>query len=108
MATRADRLWGWRARLTWGFLLQIFLAVANFAPNDRGQEFSVIYRWSPRRRKFTPYQRISTHSARDWEAFQVDGEHFLAVANHREGEAAWPGTWQGPQGSHQQEAGMWL
>ncbi|XP_058517215.1 thrombospondin-type laminin G domain and EAR repeat-containing protein [Ochotona princeps] len=65
---------------------QIFLAVANFAPNDRGQEFSVIYRWSPRRRKFTPYQRISTHSARDWEAFQVDGKHFLAVANHREGD----------------------
>ncbi|XP_051695887.1 thrombospondin-type laminin G domain and EAR repeat-containing protein isoform X2 [Oryctolagus cuniculus] len=65
---------------------QIFLAVANFAPNDRGQEFSVIYKWSARRQKFTPYQRISTHSARDWEAFQVDGEHFLAVANHREGD----------------------
>ncbi|ERE86868.1 protein TSPEAR-like protein [Cricetulus griseus] len=68
------------------FLFQIFLAVANFGPNERGQEFSVIYKWSPRKLKFTLYQRIATHSARDWEAFKVDGEHFLVVANHREGD----------------------
>ncbi|KAM4889460.1 thrombospondin-type laminin G domain and EAR repeat-containing protein [Thomomys bottae] len=65
---------------------KIFLAVANFGPNEKGQEFSVIYKWSPRKLKFILYQRIATHSARDWEAFQVDGEHFLAVANHREGD----------------------
>ncbi|XP_006876867.1 PREDICTED: thrombospondin-type laminin G domain and EAR repeat-containing protein-like [Chrysochloris asiatica] len=65
---------------------RIFLAVANFEPNDKGQEFSVIYKWSHRKLKFTAYQRITTHSARDWEAFQVNGEHFLAVANHREGD----------------------
>ncbi|XP_021030211.1 thrombospondin-type laminin G domain and EAR repeat-containing protein [Mus caroli] len=65
---------------------KIFLAVANFGPNERGQEFSVIYKWSPRKLKFTLYQRIATHSARDWEAFEVDGEHFLVVANHREGD----------------------
>uniref|UniRef100_A0A8C9PY48 Thrombospondin type laminin G domain and EAR repeats n=1 Tax=Spermophilus dauricus TaxID=99837 RepID=A0A8C9PY48_SPEDA len=65
---------------------EIFLAVANFGPNEKGQEVSVIYKWSHRKLKFTPYQRIATHSARDWEAFQVDGEHFLAVANHREGD----------------------
>lgn len=69
-------------------LFQIFLAVANFGPNERGQEFSVIYKWSPRKLKFTLYQRIATHSARDWEAFEVDGEHFLVVANHREGKAS--------------------
>ncbi|XP_008825644.1 thrombospondin-type laminin G domain and EAR repeat-containing protein [Nannospalax galili] len=63
---------------------KIFLAVANFGPNERGQEFSVIYKWNPRKLKFTLYQRIATHSARDWEAFVVDGEHFLVVANHRE------------------------
>lgn len=68
-------------------LLQIFLAVANFDPNEKGQEFSVIYKWSPRKLRFTPYQRVATHSARDWEAFEVAGEHFLAVANHREGRA---------------------
>ncbi|EPY88129.1 hypothetical protein CB1_000197006 [Camelus ferus] len=62
----------------------IFLAVANFEPNEKGQEFSVIYKWSQRRLRFTPYQRVPTHSARDWEAFEVAGEHFLAVANHRE------------------------
>ncbi|XP_004264661.1 thrombospondin-type laminin G domain and EAR repeat-containing protein isoform X2 [Orcinus orca] len=64
---------------------KIFLAVANFEPNEKGQEFSVIYKWSQRRRRFTPYQRVLTHGARDWEAFEVSGEHFLAVANHREG-----------------------
>ncbi|EHH16920.1 hypothetical protein EGK_13179 [Macaca mulatta] len=64
----------------------IFLAVANFEPDEKGQEFSVIYKWSHRKLKFTPYQSIATHSARDWEAFEVDGEHFLAVANHREGD----------------------
>lgn len=64
---------------------QIFLAVANFEPNEKGQEFSVIYKWSQRRLRFMPYQRVPTHSARDWEAFEVAGEHFLAVANHREG-----------------------
>lgn len=66
-------------------VFQIFLAVANFEPNEKGQEFSIIYKWSQRKLRFTPYQRVPTHSARDWEAFEVAGEHFLAVANHREG-----------------------
>ncbi|EMP42659.1 Protein TSPEAR, partial [Chelonia mydas] len=65
---------------------KIFLAVANFEQNERGQEFSVIYKWSHRTEKFFPYQRIATHSARDWEAFDIEGEAFLAVANHREGD----------------------
>ncbi|XP_066222001.1 thrombospondin-type laminin G domain and EAR repeat-containing protein [Saccopteryx leptura] len=65
---------------------KIFLAVANFDPNEKGQEFSIIYKWSQRKLRFTPYQRVATHSARDWEAFEVAGEHFLAVANHREGD----------------------
>lgn len=68
-----------------GRVFQVFLAVANFEPNEKGQEFSVIYKWSQRKLRFTPYQRVPTHSARDWEAFEVAGEHFLAVANHREG-----------------------
>lgn len=66
-------------------LFQIFLAVANFEQNDKGQEFSVIYKWSHRKEKFVTYQRITTHSARDWEAFVIEGEAFLAVVNHREG-----------------------
>ncbi|XP_074860571.1 thrombospondin-type laminin G domain and EAR repeat-containing protein [Carettochelys insculpta] len=65
---------------------KIFLAVANFEQNERGQELSVIYKWSHRTEKFFPYQRIATHGARDWEAFEIEGEAFLAVANHREGD----------------------
>ncbi|XP_066478422.1 thrombospondin-type laminin G domain and EAR repeat-containing protein [Tiliqua scincoides] len=65
---------------------KIFLAVANFEQNERGQEFSVIYKWNYRKEKFVVYQRIMTHSARDWEAFVIDGEAFLAVANHRKGD----------------------
>lgn len=45
----------------------------------------MIYKWSRRKAKFVTYQRISTHSARDWEAFVIEGEAFLAVVNHREG-----------------------
>lgn len=76
--------------------MQIFLAVANFDPNEKGQEFSVIYKWSQRKLRFRPYQRVATHRARDWEAFEVAGEHFLAVANHREGRAV---TFA-PEGNH--------
>ncbi|KAL8187633.1 UNVERIFIED_CONTAM: hypothetical protein K2H54_052300 [Gekko kuhli] len=65
---------------------KIFLAVANFEQNERGQEFSVIYKWNYRKEKFVTYQRISTYGARDWEAFVIDGEAFLAVANHRRGD----------------------
>lgn len=79
------QVWDQRKKM---LLSQIFLAVANFGPNERGQEFSVIYKWSPRKLKFTLYQRIATHSARDWEAFEVGGEHFLVVANHREGKTS--------------------
>ncbi|KAK1166269.1 thrombospondin-type laminin G domain and EAR repeat-containing protein [Acipenser oxyrinchus oxyrinchus] len=64
---------------------KIFLAVANFEKNERNEEYSVIYKWSRRRLKFSSYQTIETHSARDWESFQIEGETFLAVANHRQG-----------------------
>ncbi|XP_029462037.1 LOW QUALITY PROTEIN: thrombospondin-type laminin G domain and EAR repeat-containing protein [Rhinatrema bivittatum] len=65
---------------------KIFLVVANFEQNEKRQELSVIYKWSPKKQKFVVYQRIATHSARDWEAFQIEGEAFLVVANHREGD----------------------
>ncbi|XP_069790351.1 thrombospondin-type laminin G domain and EAR repeat-containing protein-like isoform X2 [Narcine bancroftii] len=65
---------------------QVFLVVANFEKNDQNQEYSVVYKWSRRKLLFVLYQRLSTHSARDWEAFQINGETFLAVANHRKGD----------------------
>ncbi|KAM5153147.1 thrombospondin-type laminin G domain and EAR repeat-containing protein isoform 2-T2 [Mantella aurantiaca] len=68
---------------------RIFLALANFEKNDYGEELSVIYKWNPKKMKFFPYQSMLTYSARDWEAFHMDGETFLAVANHREGAYDW-------------------
>uniref|UniRef100_A0A8C7DWW0 Thrombospondin type laminin G domain and EAR repeats n=1 Tax=Naja naja TaxID=35670 RepID=A0A8C7DWW0_NAJNA len=65
---------------------KLFLVVANLDQNPRGHEFSIIYKWNYRKEKFTVFQRIATHSARDWEAFVIDGETFLAVANHRKGD----------------------
>lgn len=93
--------------MSWLVIFQIFLAVANFEQNDRGQEFSVIYKWSHRKEKFITHQRITTHSARDWEAFVIEGEAFLAVVNHREGtQPLFPtGTAQLPVGQASHTAG---
>ncbi|KAF4109452.1 hypothetical protein G5714_010525 [Onychostoma macrolepis] len=64
-----------------------FLVVANCRSKDAGDhEQSVIYKWSSRKLKFIRYQTLNTHSARDWEAFNIQDETFLAVANHRQGE----------------------
>ncbi|KAJ8410108.1 hypothetical protein AAFF_G00211490 [Aldrovandia affinis] len=66
---------------------KMFLVVANSRGKREGdQELSVIYKWSPRKLKFLHYQTLETHSARDWEAFNIQGEDFLAVANHRQGD----------------------
>ncbi|XP_052456539.1 thrombospondin-type laminin G domain and EAR repeat-containing protein-like [Carassius gibelio] len=63
---------------------KMFLAVSNsVGPVDGERELSVIYRWSNKRLKFVCYQTLETHSARDWEAFHINNEAFLAVANHR-------------------------
>lgn len=48
-------------------------------------ELSVIYKWRVKKQRFVEYQKIKTHSARDWEAFRIHDDNFLAVANHREG-----------------------
>ncbi|KAM4626139.1 thrombospondin-type laminin G domain and EAR repeat-containing protein [Discoglossus pictus] len=64
---------------------RIFLALANFEKDDDGEEFSIIYKWNPQKLKFLQYQKIRSCSARDWEAFSIEGETFLAIANHREG-----------------------
>ncbi|CAN9502415.1 unnamed protein product [Ophioblennius macclurei] len=48
-------------------------------------DFSVIYKWSKRRKQFVQFQTLQTHCARDWEAFHINQETYLAVANHRKG-----------------------
>ncbi|KAF5891519.1 thrombospondin-type laminin G domain and EAR repeat-containing protein-like, partial [Clarias magur] len=64
-----------------------FLVVANSRRSDGHKcEYSVIYKWRKKKQRFVEYQRIQTHSARDWEAFRIHDDHFLAVANHRQGE----------------------
>ncbi|XP_048869448.1 thrombospondin-type laminin G domain and EAR repeat-containing protein-like isoform X1 [Brienomyrus brachyistius] len=66
---------------------KMFLAVADSrGHSEGGQELSAIYKWSPRKLRFLHYQTLETHCARDWEAFQIQGEAFLAVANHRAGD----------------------
>ncbi|XP_062862344.1 thrombospondin-type laminin G domain and EAR repeat-containing protein [Trichomycterus rosablanca] len=64
-----------------------FLVVANSRRSSASEcEFSVIYKWSSRKQNFVVYQKINTYSARDWEAFRIHDDDFLAVANHRQGE----------------------
>uniref|UniRef100_A0A3Q3CKX5 Thrombospondin-type laminin G domain and EAR repeats a n=1 Tax=Haplochromis burtoni TaxID=8153 RepID=A0A3Q3CKX5_HAPBU len=53
---------------------------------DSQADFSVIYKWSKRRKRFVQFQTLQTHCARDWEAFNIDGHTYLAVANHRQGD----------------------
>ncbi|XP_070776006.1 thrombospondin-type laminin G domain and EAR repeat-containing protein-like [Enoplosus armatus] len=71
---------------------KIFLVVSNSGggPDTRfqkesGMDFSVIYKWSKRRKQFVRFQTLQTHCARDWEAFNIDRQTYLAVANHRQG-----------------------
>ncbi|KAK7501367.1 hypothetical protein BaRGS_00007492 [Batillaria attramentaria] len=65
---------------------QFFLAVANYGSSTAQQTNSTIYKWRKRRKKFKPYQQIPTWTARDMEHFQIDDNHYLAVANHAEGD----------------------
>ncbi|XP_063068568.1 thrombospondin-type laminin G domain and EAR repeat-containing protein [Engraulis encrasicolus] len=63
---------------------KVFLAVSNSrGPVEGGKEVSVIYKWNFKKLKFVRYQSLETHSARDWEAFTIHNDTFLAVANHR-------------------------
>ncbi|XP_032403504.1 thrombospondin-type laminin G domain and EAR repeat-containing protein-like isoform X2 [Xiphophorus hellerii] len=48
-------------------------------------DFSVIYKWSNRRKRFVQFQTLQTYCARDWEAFNINEQTYLAVANHRMG-----------------------
>ncbi|KAK5857618.1 hypothetical protein PBY51_010850 [Eleginops maclovinus] len=70
---------------------KVYLVVSNSGggPNKRKQpenDFSVIYKWSKRRKVFVRFQTLQTHCARDWEAFKINKQIYLAVANHRHGD----------------------
>lgn len=57
-------------------------------------ELSAIYKWSKRRKQFVHFQSLQTHCARDWEAFKVNQQTFLVVANHRLGKNKTINTWK--------------
>ncbi|CAL8285424.1 unnamed protein product [Lota lota] len=81
--------------LSWRYFTlgkKAFLVVSNsgdwsreFAEEESKEEFSIIYKWSKKRKRFVTYQTLRTHCARDWEAFSISGHAYLAVANHRHG-----------------------
>jgi len=52
---------------------------------NKESDYSVIYKWSKRRKRFVQFQTLQTHCARDWEAFNINQHTYLAVANHRQG-----------------------
>lgn len=72
--------------------IQIYLVVSNSGGGpdkhfnkESETDFSVIFKWSKRRKRFVRFQTLQTHCARDWEAFNINQQTYLAVANHRQG-----------------------
>ncbi|KAG7224082.1 hypothetical protein INR49_019817 [Caranx melampygus] len=71
---------------------KVYLVVSNSGGGPQSQynnesemDVSVIYKWSKKRKKFVRFQTLQTHCARDWEAFNINQQSYLAVANHRQG-----------------------
>lgn len=66
------------------FLLQFYLAIANlYASSDRAKsEYVVVYKWHMRRKIFRSHQELPASAPRDVEHFEINGDHYLAVANH--------------------------
>ncbi|KAM6972891.1 thrombospondin-type laminin G domain and EAR repeat-containing protein-like [Aplochiton taeniatus] len=70
---------------------KLFLVVSNSGRGMEGEKEgeakrSMIYKWSKKRKMFEWFQTLQTHCARDWEAFHIDGQAYLVVANHRQGD----------------------
>ncbi|XP_040916634.1 thrombospondin-type laminin G domain and EAR repeat-containing protein-like [Toxotes jaculatrix] len=69
---------------------KVFLVVSNSGGGlhnhfNKESDFSVIYKWSKKRKQFVRFQSLQTYCARDWEAFNINRQTYLAVANHRRG-----------------------
>jgi EPTP domain len=72
----------------------VYLAVANdydFVARTHNID-SIIYKWDKISDQFIYYQGILTKGARDWKYFEVNGKHFLVVANHGESYTS-PANW---------------
>ena len=62
-----------------------FVAVASFRNTTTFSMPSPVYRFSDTTDGFELFQLLETHGAQDWEHFRVGDEHFLAVANFKQG-----------------------
>ncbi len=62
-----------------------YLFVANYHNNSTHNLNSYIYKWDGAQFDPTPFQQLSTNGAIDCDFFTIDGEHYLAIANHHNG-----------------------
>lgn len=67
------------------FMTQFYLAVANMRRTSARatSEYVTVYKWHLRKHKFKPHQDLPSSQPRDVEHFEIDGNHYLAVANHK-------------------------
>ena len=45
-------------------------------------EYVMIFKWHLRKKRFKLHQNLTSSLPRDVEHFEIDGDHYLAVANH--------------------------
>ena len=62
-----------------------YIVVANEDDGTASAINSIIYEYSFVTKQFVPYQTIATRGGYDWEAFQMNGQQYLAVANNFDG-----------------------
>ena len=61
---------------------QTYLAVANYHNDSTYNNDSYIYQWNSTTNQFDQIQAIATNGAHDFASFTIDGQTYLAVANH--------------------------
>ncbi|CAL1548568.1 unnamed protein product, partial [Lymnaea stagnalis] len=59
--------------------------VANYGSLKSVPSNSTIFKWNKKSCKFVVYQNIQTYTARDIEAIEINGDYYLAIANHAQG-----------------------
>lgn len=61
------------------------MAVANMKRSSARStaEYVTVFKWHFRKLKFKAHQDLPSAQPRDVEHFEIEGDHFLAVANHR-------------------------
>ncbi|KAF6018963.1 tspear [Bugula neritina] len=67
-----------------------YLAVTNMQKSSTQAvtESVVVYKWHTKKKKFKFHQDLPSSVPRDVEYFEINGNHYLAVANHRASQSA--------------------